>query len=76
MKLIIDIPEDIYEASQSDDKDYIKMMSDEICTALNTAIQVLESLDKIKSEIADRLGLLDCKKDILAIIDKYIGDTE
>ena len=28
-------------------------------------------IEQIRAEIADRLGLLDCKKDILAIIDKY-----
>lgn len=28
-------------------------------------------IEDIKAEIADRLGLLDCKKDILAIIDKH-----
>ena len=39
-------------------------------------MHLLEKIDKIRAEISDRLGLLDCKKDILAIIDKYIGDTE
>ena len=34
-------------------------------------------IEQIRAEIADRLGLLDCKKDILAIIDKYTkGDKE
>ena len=28
-------------------------------------------LEQIRAEISDRLGLLDCKKDILAIIDNY-----
>ena len=30
-------------------------------------------IEDIKAEISDRLGLLDCKKDILAIIDKHCG---
>ena len=39
-------------------------------------------IEDIKADISDRLGLLDCKKDILAIIDKYTsgadmrGDTD
>lgn len=66
-------------------KEHLKndMYADDV-HALNTAIQALESLDKIKAEISkqeieyrkqnDRCGVgLDMA---LRIIDKYIGDTE
>lgn len=68
MRIAIDIPEDIYEASQFEDKDYIKMMSDEICTALSNGIIDLPPQEGEWEQYADRLYDLAYKSGALEVI--------
>lgn len=56
-----------------------KTWNDKTCRKIIDALlepKIGHVLDKIRVEISDRLGLLDCKKDILAIIDKYKIESE
>ena len=50
---------------------YKKLITDRELERLCKALDNENVLEQIRAEISDRLGLLDCKKDILAIIDKY-----
>ena len=82
MKLIIDIPQDIYD--YRDDEDYIKMSADKISNVLQNGTP----LDDIKTEIEQlnpvdygsmfsyesHNGAKDMKMDVLDIIDKHIGE--
>ena len=61
---------------------YKGLLTDREFNRLVNALDTVDSIEDIKADISDRLGLLDCKKDILAIIDKYTsgadmrGDTD